>query len=29
MDVGKSLCCLYGKDIRDEDGLRLLIQDKS
>ena len=29
MDVGKSLCCLYGKEIEDEDGLRRLIQEKA
>ena len=28
MDVGKSLCCLYGKEIADEDALRKLIQSK-
>ena len=29
MDVGKSLCCLYGKDLPDEDSLRRLIEEKS
>ena len=29
MDVGKSLCCLYGKDIESVDALRKLIDDKS
>lgn len=29
MDVGKSLCCLYGKDVSDVDNLRELIQNKS
>ncbi len=28
MDVGKSLCCLYGKEIASEDALRELIQSK-
>ena len=28
MDVGKSLCCLYGKEITNEDALRKLIQSK-
>lgn len=28
MDVGKSLCCLYGKEIADADALRELIQNK-
>lgn len=28
MDVGKSLCCLYGKDVSDVDNLRELIQNK-
>lgn len=28
MDVGKSLCCLYGKEIADEDALRKRIQSK-
>lgn len=27
LDVGKSLCCLYGKDITDADQLRQLIND--
>lgn len=29
MDVGKSLCCLYGKDLPDEDSLRQLIAEKN
>ena len=29
MDVGKSLCCLYGKDLPDEDSLRRLIAEKN
>ena len=29
MDVGKSLCCLYGKDIGNVEELRELIQNKS
>lgn len=29
MDVGKSLCCLYGKEIADTDALRELIRDKN
>ena len=29
MDVGKSLCCMYGKEIATEDALRELIQEKS
>ena len=29
MDVGKSLCCLYGKEIPDADALRALIQSGS
>ena len=29
MDVGKSLCCLYGKEITDADALRALIQSGS
>lgn len=29
MDVGKSLCCLYGKDIRNIDTLRELIVNKA
>lgn len=28
MDVGKSLCCLYGKDVPDVDNLRELIKNK-
>ena len=28
MDVGKSLCCMYGKDIKSEEELRELIQKK-
>lgn len=28
MDVGKSLCCLYGSEITDTDALRELIQNK-
>lgn len=28
MDVGKSLCCMYGKEIQDEEALRTLIQEK-
>lgn len=28
MDVGKSLCCLYGKEILNEDALRELIENK-
>lgn len=28
MDIGKSLCCLYGKELPDEDALRALIQSK-
>ena len=29
LDVGKSLCCLYGKDLPDEDSLRQLIAEKN
>lgn len=29
LDVGKSLCCLYGKDLPDADALRQLIEDKA
>ena len=29
MDVGKSLCCLYGKDLPDENSLRRLIAEKN
>lgn len=29
LDVGKSLCCLYGKDLPDEDSLRRLIAEKN
>ncbi len=28
MDVAKSLCCMYEKEIADEDELRILIQEK-
>ncbi|WP_343210315.1 phosphonoacetaldehyde reductase [Anaerolentibacter hominis] len=28
MDVGKSLCCMYGKEIENEDALREFIEDK-
>ena len=28
MDVGKSLCCLYGKELADADDLRRLIEEK-
>ena len=28
MDVGKSLCCLYGKELPDADALRRLIEEK-
>ena len=28
LDVGKSLCCLYGKEVGSEDELRELIQNK-
>ena len=28
MDVGKSLCCLYGKTLADADALRRLIEEK-
>lgn len=28
MDVAKSLCCMYGKEISDEEELRMLIQEK-
>lgn len=28
MDVGKSLCCMYGKELADEDALRECIQKK-
>ena len=29
LDVGKSLCCLYGKDLPDENSLRRLIAEKN
>ena len=29
LDVGKSLCCLYGKDLQSPDELRALIQEKA
>lgn len=29
MDVGKSLCCLYGSEIADVDGLREMIREKN
>ncbi|MBS6398092.1 MAG: phosphonoacetaldehyde reductase [Clostridiales bacterium] len=29
MDVGKSLCCMYGNEISDEEDLRAYIQNKS
>ncbi len=29
MDVGKSLCCLYGKKLPDTDSLRRLMEEKS
>lgn len=29
MDVGKSLCCLYGKELSDADALRRLIEEKN
>ena len=29
MDVGKSLCCLYGKEIASEEELRAMIREKS
>ena len=29
LDVGKSLCCLYGTDLPDADSLRRLIEEKS
>lgn len=29
LDVGKTLCCLYGKEIPDADALRQLIENKS
>ncbi len=29
MDVGKSLCCLYGKEIADVEALREMIQNKT
>jgi len=29
LDVGKSLCCLYGGEIGDTDALRAMIRDKS
>ncbi len=29
MDVGKSLCCLYGKEIASVDELRIMIADKN
>ena len=29
LDVGKSLCCLYGREIPDADALRRIIQDKA
>ncbi len=29
LDVGKSLCCLYGKDLQSPDALRELIQEKA
>ena len=29
MDVGKSLCCLYGKQIPSEDALRTMVQEKA
>ena len=28
MDVGKALCCLYGKEIADTDALRRIISNK-
>lgn len=28
MDVGKALCCLYGKELSDADALRRLIEEK-
>lgn len=28
MDVGKSLCCLFGKEIEDEESLRKIIKNK-
>ncbi len=28
LDVGKSLCCMYGKEISEEDALREMIQNK-
>ena len=28
MDVGKSLCCLYGKEIPDEEALRSVIENR-
>lgn len=29
MDVGKSLCCIYGKEIQSEDELRIMIAEKA
>lgn len=29
MDVGKSLCCLYGKELSDADALRRLMEEKN
>ena len=29
LDVGKSLCCLYGKDLQSPDDLRSLIEEKA
>ena len=29
MDVGKTLCCLYGKELSSPDGLRQVIQEKA
>jgi len=29
LDVGKSLCCLYGKDLPDADNLRRLMEEKA
>ena len=29
LDVGKSLCCLYGREIPSEDALRQIIRDKT